>query len=304
MVGSRTKEQSTSGLFRCFVDVFSINLYTRISIWLSTAVYVWDLIDIFTHTFLSICFRSDSRCDRSVSLRDLLVSFIDWKNVTFRPHIKSGSTYFNYKSTFRVDLMALVDAGYKFLRVDVECNDRISDGGAFEGCSLQQVLSRRSAMFPDAAPCLSDQRPLQYYIIADDAFSLQDNLMKTFSHKDMIHQHRILTIDYRGQEESLRTHLAYWTTACNKDYACDMRSEQHVARRGQHYSIPGLIATHCMTHQLTEKAANLCPQIIKHIAVLNTFAKALKYSPKLCLILKCSKEMYSEDAHKVKQVWA
>ena len=72
-------------------------------------------------------------------------------------------------------------------------------------------------------------------------------------------------------------------------------------------SIPGLITTHCMAHRLqllTEKAANLCPQIVKHIAVLNTFAKALKYSPKLCRILECSKEMYGEDAHKVKQVWA
>ena len=38
--------------------------------------------------------------------------------------------------------------------------------------------------------------------------------------------------------------------------------------------IPGLITTHCMAHRLqllTEKAANQCPQIIKHIAVVNTF---------------------------------
>ena len=111
--------------------------------------------------------------------------------MTLRPPIGSGSTYFNYKSSFSIVLMTLVDADYKFLWVDVGCNGRISDGGVYDGCCLQQALSRRSDMFPDAAPCLGDQRPLQYYIVADDAFPLQENMMKPFSHKDMIHQHRI-----------------------------------------------------------------------------------------------------------------
>ena len=62
-----------------------------------------------------------------------------------------------------------------------------------------------------------------------------------------------------------------------------------------------------MAHRLqllTEKAANRCPIIIKYIAELNTFVKALKYSPKLCHILESSKELYREDAIKVKQVCA
>ncbi|KAI0238510.1 hypothetical protein LSAT2_010761, partial [Lamellibrachia satsuma] len=33
---------------------------------------------------------------------------------------------------------------------------------------------------------------------------------------------------------------------------------------------------------LTEKAANRCHILIKYIAVLNIFAKAMKFSPKLC----------------------
>ena len=68
---------------------------------------------------------------------------------------------------------------------------------------------------------------------------------------------------------------------------------------------PNLITTHCMAHcqqLLTEKAANRCPLIIKYIAVLNTFIKALKYSLKLCQLLESSKELYGEDACKVKQV--
>ncbi|XP_041372439.1 protein ALP1-like [Gigantopelta aegis] len=116
---------------------------------------------------------------------------LDGKHVTLRPPIGSGSTFYNYKSTFSIVLMAVVDADYKFMWVDVGCNGRISDGGVFEGCSLQQALDRRSSMFPDSAPCPGDERPPSYYIVADDAFPLQENLMKPYSHKDMIHEHHI-----------------------------------------------------------------------------------------------------------------
>ena len=70
--------------------------------------------------------------------------------------------------------------------------------------------------------------------------------------------------------------------------------------------VPTVVTTHSMAHRLqllTEKAANRCPAITKYIGVLNTFAKALKFSPKLCRILESSKELYGEDACKVRQVF-
>ena len=68
---------------------------------------------------------------------------------------------------------------------------------------------------------------------------------------------------------------------------------------------PKLITTHCMAHRLqlaAEKAANSVSYLTKYIAVLNQFAKSLKFSPKLTWLLETAKDLYGEDACQVKQV--
>ena len=116
---------------------------------------------------------------------------LDGKHITLRKPLNSGSTYFNYKGTFSIVLMALVDAEYNFRFVDVGCNGRISDGGVFDRCSLARALHMHSEMFPDPAPLPGDERPSSFYIVADDAFPLKENIMKPFSYKDMKHERRI-----------------------------------------------------------------------------------------------------------------
>ena len=81
--------------------------------------------------------------------------------------------------------MALVDSDYRFLYVDVGCNGRISDGGVFKGCSLDEALKNRTANLPAPQPAPGDERPLSFSIVADDAFPLREYIMKPFSHRTM-----------------------------------------------------------------------------------------------------------------------
>ena len=73
----------------------------------------------------------------------------------------TGLYYFNYKWTFTVELLVLVDADYKFIYVDDGCNGRISDDGVFRNVSLSKAAEENSLNIPRARS-LSEGDDSQY----------------------------------------------------------------------------------------------------------------------------------------------
>ena len=116
---------------------------------------------------------------------------LDGKHVTIRAPPRSGSTYFNYKHTFSIVLMALVDSDYRFLYVDVGCNGRISDGGVFAGCTLHDALERRTCHIPPPSPLPASDQLAPYTIVADAAFPLKEYITKPFPDRRLTDDKRI-----------------------------------------------------------------------------------------------------------------
>ena len=108
-----------------------------------------------------------------------------------KPPANSGSYYFNYKHSFSIVLMAVVDANYKFLFVDIGCNGRISDGGVFKNCALSTALEEKTLNIPPPKPLPGRDVLVPYMIVADDAFPLKEYIQKPYSQIGLTKEKRI-----------------------------------------------------------------------------------------------------------------
>ncbi|KAL2082550.1 hypothetical protein ACEWY4_022368 [Coilia grayii] len=76
---------------------------------------------------------------------------IDGKHVVIKAPNNSGSLFYNYKGTYSVVLLAVVDAEYCFRVVDVGAYGRTSDGGVLTNSTFGQKLQDGTLGLPQDA---------------------------------------------------------------------------------------------------------------------------------------------------------
>ena len=88
---------------------------------------------------------------------------------------------FHDKKFSSVVLMAVADANYKFVAVDVRDYGRQSDGNVFANSVFGEMLKRQELLLPSDEPLTGCTAPkLPYVFVADEAFTLMENLMRPF----------------------------------------------------------------------------------------------------------------------------
>ncbi|PNF24378.1 hypothetical protein B7P43_G09655 [Cryptotermes secundus] len=123
---------------------------------------------------------------------------MDGKNVVFEKPGGSGSTFFNYKKEFSIVLLALVDADYKFIVVDVGAHGRTSDGAVFFRSRLGKMLTEGTLDIP--VPKSLPNEPeivLPHVIVADEAFPLQENIMRPYPGPQVVNNEPNKIYNYR-----------------------------------------------------------------------------------------------------------
>lgn len=87
--------------------------------------------------------------------------------------------------------MAICDAEYKFLYVDIGVNGRVSDGGTFGKCTFAAALENGELNLPPPKPLPGREIEVPHVFIADDAFALKPNVMKPYPGQNLLPSKRI-----------------------------------------------------------------------------------------------------------------
>ncbi|XP_053395798.1 uncharacterized protein LOC123528006 [Mercenaria mercenaria] len=119
------------------------------------------------------------------------IGAMDGKHVAIKCPARSGSTYYNYKHFFSIILLAIVDADYNFVYVDVGCNGRSNDSGVFNKSKLYELLETNKIGVPPLRPLPGRDSCVPYVIVGDDAFPLKPYLLKPYPNRQLDMDKRI-----------------------------------------------------------------------------------------------------------------
>ncbi|XP_072379282.1 inhibitor of growth protein 3 isoform X1 [Diabrotica undecimpunctata] len=113
---------------------------------------------------------------------------IDGKHVRIIKPPNSGSYFYNYKGYCSIVLMAIVNADYEFVYVNCGCNGRVSDGGVLEVTDFFEKLTEGDLHLPNSDSTTSN---LNFVFVGDDAFALNEHLLKPYPNKNLNNERRI-----------------------------------------------------------------------------------------------------------------
>ena len=110
------------------------------------------------------------------------IGAMDGKHIMITSPAKTGSLYYNYKGFFSINLMALVDANYKFISIDVGDYGSNADGAVFRKSAFgQRYLDyNMDVPPPKTLENAEDLGSLPFVIVADEAFPLKPNIMRPY----------------------------------------------------------------------------------------------------------------------------
>ena len=132
---------------------------------------------------------------------------IDGKHIVVQAPMNAGSSFYNYKGTHSIVLLAVCDAHYRlgmklpsmsryiykyffhpcrFIIVDVGDAGRHSDGGVFSNSAFGKAFESGTLSIPSPRSLTGTTQPaLPFAFVGDEAFPLKKNLLRPYPGRNL-----------------------------------------------------------------------------------------------------------------------
>jgi hypothetical protein len=113
-------------------------------------------------------------------------------NIRINKPAHSGSLFYNYKRYFSLILIAISDADYRFISIDVGAYGKCSYSTVFKDSVFYEKLVNGQLNIPGKCPISAvDPKSIPHVLTGDEAFPLSQNLMRPYFRNNFSIEKRI-----------------------------------------------------------------------------------------------------------------
>uniref|UniRef100_A0A3B3QUT2 DDE Tnp4 domain-containing protein n=1 Tax=Paramormyrops kingsleyae TaxID=1676925 RepID=A0A3B3QUT2_9TELE len=181
-------------LYTTIASSYRVGISTVAEIVPDVSKAIWDSL---VHEYLPVPSASDWQ-EIALGFKERwnfpnCVGAMDGKHVVVQAPHNSGSQYFNYKGTYSIVLLAVVDARYLFRVVDVGAFGRSSDGGTLAASTFGEALREGRLDLPEDSPLPGADHlgPMPHVFVGDEAFPLRRNVLRPYPRRNLSQPKRI-----------------------------------------------------------------------------------------------------------------
>uniref|UniRef100_A0A1B6H4T8 DDE Tnp4 domain-containing protein n=1 Tax=Cuerna arida TaxID=1464854 RepID=A0A1B6H4T8_9HEMI len=116
---------------------------------------------------------------------------IDGKHIRVQNFPHAGSVHFNYKKFYSIVLLAIADANYKFVYVDIGAYGKDCDSSILQSTDFWKRLTLGELDIPQSKGLPPKGIKVPYVFIGDSAFAIHEHILKEFSNNNMSVKQRV-----------------------------------------------------------------------------------------------------------------
>ncbi|KAH9632031.1 hypothetical protein HF086_007420 [Spodoptera exigua] len=109
-----------------------------------------------------------------------IIGAIDGKHIRIIKPCHTGSEYYNYKHFFSIVLLAICDANYNFIAIDVGCYGKSSDSTIHDSSERVKKIREGNFKIPQPRSICNNGIPIPFSFIGDEGFALSEHLQSNY----------------------------------------------------------------------------------------------------------------------------